>query len=384
MRPSTTATNRWGWRMAAASWNWAIHPYWLTRLFQDIGNYGLRGTVREKGRGLILAVRNLLVFRLGGGAVYTLYVMALNRLDALKWRPSQLLYATGARCEVCKCGLAYPKRAHWLSRAFNLPDGLRSEYNSWTCSAVLTYDTAAIADKKGHTQLPFSMFEVRSDSQPARSGGNFTRPVLWGLLGYRHITEREVGNTTRPGYSKTARPPLSIVRASTVLTLLAVLVTPMPGQYTYDGKVYETAEACVIAASEGLGAEARECVQVNKVQVAGDCSDVPAPDFEATQSYAYCPGEKWARIGTSNQERSAYPTCWKVVITPDVSCDYKPESEDPSIFWTPKVVADDKYEETPYAAPLANPQTPPADDPTGTSNTDPPVKGKWMPAQAAP
>lgn len=192
------ATQKWGWAMSSRAWEWPYRPQWLQSLFQSIGNYGLRGAVREKGRGAIFAVRNLLLFRLGFNVVYTFALVWLANRNLLRWRPGQLLYAVGARCEKCGHGLAYPKRAHWISRAVR---GTRDYMHmQWTCSALLTMNRRVIDEHPNdHTALHFALYECRSDSQPARSAPTMSRPVLWGLLGYRYATEREVGNTTRPG-----------------------------------------------------------------------------------------------------------------------------------------------------------------------------------------
>lgn len=70
---------------------------------------------------------------------------------------SDLIYSATSRCKKCEAGLAYPKGC--------------DPWHQWTCSGVLK----GIGTDKGHTALPFSMYEVLSEQQPS-ANGETTRP----------------------------------------------------------------------------------------------------------------------------------------------------------------------------------------------------------------
>lgn len=175
----STRTREWGWRMMSRGHerHW---PRWTTRRLNDIGNYGFRGTVRERFlKPLYFSVRRI---------VYPTWLRRViaRRQAGIPYKPSQLLYSQRVRCK-CGAGLAYFDR--WPT----FLDG-PAETHSWMCADVLT---GKIQDSDQHDCLPFMFYEVRSENQPDRGGAR--RPVLWGLLGDRAATCREVGDSTRFG-----------------------------------------------------------------------------------------------------------------------------------------------------------------------------------------
>lgn len=70
---------------------------------------------------------------------------------------SELVYAASARCN-CGAGFAYP-------------DGI-GMHGSWYCSAVLKGEAK---QEITHLELPFALYEIKSESQPSAYGSS-TRP----------------------------------------------------------------------------------------------------------------------------------------------------------------------------------------------------------------
>lgn len=192
-------TREWGWKWLSEGHrrNW---PYFVTRLLNNIGNYGLRGTFRESVvRGAFFWLRNNLWWK-----------WQLHRLiphfrakRGMPYKPSELCYSQVAKCR-CGAGLAYWSPGFFLR---NRPP----ESEGWCCADILmgriplADGMAAVplfaslggmetSDAK-HDYLPFNFYEVRSEDQPNRNG--IQRKVLWGLLGERYATCREVGDSTR-------------------------------------------------------------------------------------------------------------------------------------------------------------------------------------------
>jgi len=191
-------TQAWGWK-----WLQEGHrrrwPYFVTRALNDIGNYGIRGTVRERVlRGIGFWLRNNVIWKLGLHKV----LPCIRRKRGLPFAPSELRYSQRARCR-CGAGLAYWPDGFWLRPA-------PAESTGWVCADVLTgkiptegirdctVPALGLAPASGviqHHYLPFSFFEVRSEDQPNSSG--IRRKVLGGLLGERYSSCREVGDSTR-------------------------------------------------------------------------------------------------------------------------------------------------------------------------------------------
>ena len=193
-------TQAWGWKWLNEGHrrHW---PYFVTRLLNDIGNYGLRGTFRERVvRGTGFWLRNRLIWRLGLHKVLPYF----RAKRGMPFKPSELLYSQRSRCR-CGAGLAYWPAGYWLRAR-------PAESAGWVCADVLTGkaspdgiedSTAGALGVKGapdlakHDYCPFNFFEVRSEDQPNQSG--VRRQVLGGLLGDRYATCREVGDSTRFG-----------------------------------------------------------------------------------------------------------------------------------------------------------------------------------------
>lgn len=179
---STKAHREWAWK-----WLHEGHkrqwPYFVTRTLNDIGNYGIRGTVRERVvKGAKFWIRNRVVWKLGLHKI----LGNIRAKRGIPFKPRELRYSERARCR-CGAGLAY-----WPAGFF-----LRSrpaESTAWVCADVLTGKTE---DNDGHDYLPFAFYEVRSEDQPSRDGQ--TRQVLFGLLGERSASCREAGRSTRFG-----------------------------------------------------------------------------------------------------------------------------------------------------------------------------------------
>lgn len=193
-------TEAWGWRMVDRSFErrW---PHWLRKHFNDIGNYGLRGTIRERVlKGTWFAMRWYVYPRWLRGMV------ALRRYKrGIPYKSSELVYAERAWCK-CGAGLAY-----WPAGWHNHRP-LMLESNGWRCSDVLTgkvplekgavgeHGVAELSGKKveaAHDYYPFWCYEIRSENQPSRAHDHRDHKVLWGLLGTRYPTCREVGNSSR-------------------------------------------------------------------------------------------------------------------------------------------------------------------------------------------
>lgn len=194
------ATERWGWDMMRRVDQWPIRILWLKRLFNDIGNYGLRGTLREGLRSAFyFGTRGLLLYKLGGRHPLGLLLYFVYRRRGWKFYAWELTYSAGARCKGCGAGLAYPRFGIYLPRMHSVGRGL---LDAWNCSAVLTgvarYESPTNPLLTvSHDALPWMMYDVKSEDQVCGAPGR-TRAVLWGLLGYRYPTNREAGITTRP------------------------------------------------------------------------------------------------------------------------------------------------------------------------------------------
>jgi hypothetical protein len=193
---SYTKVQAWGWKWLRIGHerHW---PYFVTRVLNDVGNYGIGGTVRERGRILLRTAWYRLFWTLGiGNVVYGLR-RRLAEKHEVYFRPWELVYSAGARCR-CGRGLAY-----W-STGFYLRDSPWYA-RSWVCDSVLTgrirvgsiHHHCLSTPKEGedHDAHPFNLYDIRSERQVWPHG---RRKVLWGLLGDRYMTEREAGRTTRP------------------------------------------------------------------------------------------------------------------------------------------------------------------------------------------
>lgn len=103
----------------------------------------------------------------------------------MTYKPTELLYSAGVRC-TCGAGMAYP-----------LDHSAAMELARWVCADVLLgkveldqektreaqedhgmLSPTPLAESSGrrHIALPFSLFEVKSESQPSASG-HTTRPA---------------------------------------------------------------------------------------------------------------------------------------------------------------------------------------------------------------
>lgn len=195
----SNATQAWGWKWLSDGHrrHW---PYFVTRLLNDIGNYGLRGTFRERIiKGIYFWFRNRIWWKLR----LHLVVAHFRVMRGAPYKPDELRYSQTARCR-CGAGLAYYPPGFFLR---NRPP----ESEGWCCADILTgrvplsngmSDVPLFASLGGvetsdakHVYLPFNFYEIRSEDQPDRSGAR--RKVLWGLLGERYATCREVGDSTR-------------------------------------------------------------------------------------------------------------------------------------------------------------------------------------------
>lgn len=190
-------TQDWGWKMLRIGHErrW---PYFVTRMLNDIGNYGLRGTFRECViREWYFWFRNRFWWKFGLHKIYPHFRV----MRGIPYKPRELRYSQTARCR-CGAGLAYYPAGFFLrSRP--------AESHGWVCVSVLTgrvpiegiknaFD-AVIGEEKGesvkHDYYPFNFYEIRSEDQPNRNG--VRRKVLGGLLGDRYASCREIGNSTR-------------------------------------------------------------------------------------------------------------------------------------------------------------------------------------------
>lgn len=194
------ATQAWGWKYLRIGFDrrW---PHFVTRFLNDVGNYGLRGTFRERVvKGFGFWFRNRVWWKSG---LHNLFAHFRYK-RGIPYRPGELTYSQRARC-TCGAGLAYWNAGYFLRDRVH-------ESHGWTCAEILTgaipvndsglYDrTARDLGVKGaphlakHDYLPFSFYEVRSEDQPASSAPR--RKVLFGLLGDRYASCREVGDSTR-------------------------------------------------------------------------------------------------------------------------------------------------------------------------------------------
>ncbi len=201
-----SATQAWGWKWLDVghrrSW-----PYFVTRLLNDVGNYGIRGTVRERVvKGLWFWFRNCIWWRSGIHKLYALARFAAYR-RGLAFRPWELCYAQTARCR-CGAGLAY-----WPP-GWHLRRGRIEESNGWVCADLLTgrikIERGEIEDKSlgvfglqketpepPHEYYPFMFYEIRSENQPNRNG--VMKKHLFGLLGEWYASCRDIGDSTRFG-----------------------------------------------------------------------------------------------------------------------------------------------------------------------------------------
>lgn len=194
---SQTKVQAWGWRMLRRGHerHW---PYWLTRLFNDLGNYGIGGTIRERGRIALLTVRYRLLWTLGIGRLVFGLRRRLAERHGVYFRPFELVYSAGARCR-CGAGLAY-----WTAGFSLRPAPWYS--TSWVCERVLRGPIQAgsihhhclSTPKAGedHDAYTFTFYDIKSEKSVA--GYSPRRKVLWGLLGDRYPYNREIGLTTRP------------------------------------------------------------------------------------------------------------------------------------------------------------------------------------------
>lgn len=194
----SSATQAWGWKWLNRGHDrrW---PHFVTRFLNDVGNYGFRGTFRERAvRGAWFWFRNKIWWKSGPHKVYGHF----RYKRGIPFKPSELRYSQRSRCS-CGAGLAYWPAGYFLRR--HVP-----ESHGWACADILTgrRPMDGIADRterdmgiKGapdlakHDYLPFTFYEVRSEDQPSRNGER--RKVLFGLLGSRYATCREVGDSTR-------------------------------------------------------------------------------------------------------------------------------------------------------------------------------------------
>lgn len=195
MTRMSKATQAWGWKWCHEG-NLRRWPYFVTRTLNDIGNYGLRGTVRERIiKGIGFWFRNRIWWKLRLHKVRAHFRVKRG----IPYQPHELRYSQMARCR-CGAGLAYYPPGFFLR---NRPP----ESEGWVCADLLTGKVPADgikdelmvsignANAGKHVYLPFNFYEIRSEDQPNRNGAR--RKVLWGLLGERYATCREVGHSTR-------------------------------------------------------------------------------------------------------------------------------------------------------------------------------------------
>jgi hypothetical protein len=70
-----------------------------------------------------------------------------------KFAPDELVFAAFTRCE-CGAGMAYPKNI--------------GAWGSWHCSAILLGEADPKVMHSG--ELPFNLYEVKSENQPSANG----------------------------------------------------------------------------------------------------------------------------------------------------------------------------------------------------------------------
>lgn len=196
-------TQKWGWKMTNRAFErrW---PRWTSTLFNHIGNYGLRGTFRE----WLFQNGRKWRYRLTRKSGIDWFLTRRRARRGIPYKESELRYSQRARCR-CGAGLAY-----WPGGFF-----LRSrdvyESHGWLCADILTgkiplkenmAQEHGIKEMRGekpdpekHDYYPFMFYEIRSEDQPSHDPphGVVYRKVLFGLLGSRYATCREVGDSTR-------------------------------------------------------------------------------------------------------------------------------------------------------------------------------------------
>lgn len=196
------ATQAWGWKWLRRGFDrrW---PHFATRFLNDVGNYGLRGTFRERVvKGVGFWFRNRIWWKSGLHNVYPHF----RAKRGMPYKPRELRYSQRGRCK-CGAGLAYWPGGFFLARGWR-PGPHVPGSHGWVCAGVIT---GAVVDESiadcttsafrgaphtaKHDYLPFSFYEIRSEDQPCDSGSR--RKVLLGLLGDRYATCREVGDSTR-------------------------------------------------------------------------------------------------------------------------------------------------------------------------------------------
>ena len=79
------------------------------------------------------------------------------------FKDEDLIYAAGARCNVCRAGLAYPKEC--------------GPGHQWDCSRVLKGEVPIKEGNSYHDRLPFAFYSVKSENQPS-AYGHTTRPKV--------------------------------------------------------------------------------------------------------------------------------------------------------------------------------------------------------------
>lgn len=77
-----------------------------------------------------------------------------------RFTDDELIYSATASCE-CGAGYAYPKHSGMHGR--------------WICSSILKAEEKALPPTKHSGDLPFSMYDVKSEGQPS-AHGKTTRP----------------------------------------------------------------------------------------------------------------------------------------------------------------------------------------------------------------
>jgi hypothetical protein len=137
----------------------------------------------------------------------------------------------------------------------------------------------------------------------------------------------------------------------TLFLFLAISVTQSTGDWVLNTVHYPSLEACVAAAKEGLTTPL-ECVQVNKVAIEGNCSDVPMPtatviekaddgtdqvfnDLGVKEGFL-CPGRDDKFFFRESRTIAAdFPTCWQTIMRRVSFCDDPPA--DPDIAEAPPI-----------------------------------------------
>jgi hypothetical protein len=199
---STEKHKAWGWKWMSIGHDrrW---PYFVTRFLNDVGNYGFRGTFRERViKGTWFWFRNKIWWKSGLHNVYPHF----RAKRGIPYKANELRYSQRARCK-CGAGLAYWPAGFFLARGWR-PGPHIPESHGWVCADMLTggVQNGDIADRtisafRGtkhlakHDYYPFSFYDIRSEDQPNDSSQR--RKVLFDLLGERYATCREVGDSTR-------------------------------------------------------------------------------------------------------------------------------------------------------------------------------------------